>query len=85
MSDDRVEGEVKFFSEKGFGFIKPNDGGDDVFFHARHIKGARELESGQRVSFTRRFDATRGKYQADGVEVIDADDAAAAWWDGRGE
>nr|WP_204694685.1 cold-shock protein [Geodermatophilus bullaregiensis] len=45
-----------FNGEKGFGFITPDDGGEDVFVHFSEIAddgGYRELEEGQRVAFTR--------------------------------
>lgn len=47
-------GTVKWFNEaKGFGFIAPDDGGDDVFVHFSAITGAgfRTLQEGQKVSF----------------------------------
>jgi CspA family cold shock protein len=46
-------GTVKFFnSEKGFGFIKRDDG-DDVFVHFSNIQGSgyKTLEEGQQVEF----------------------------------
>lgn len=48
------QGTVKWFNaDKGYGFIKPDDG-DDVFVHFSAIKGSgfRSLEEGQRVSFS---------------------------------
>lgn len=50
------QGVVKFFnSKKGFGFIKPDAGGRDVFVHHTGIKqaGFRELFDGDKVEFTR--------------------------------
>lgn len=48
------QGTVKWFnSEKGFGFISNDAGGDDVFVHFSAIQagGYRSLEEGQKVSF----------------------------------
>lgn len=47
-------GVVKWFSsEKGYGFITPDDGSDDVFAHFSNIEssGYRTLEEGQKVEF----------------------------------
>ena len=43
----------KFMDNKGFGFIMPDEGDDDVFFHQSEIvmEGFRTLEEGQRVEF----------------------------------
>jgi CspA family cold shock protein len=63
---------VRWFNgEKGFGFIEPDEGGDDVFVHFSAIVddgGYRSLEEGQRVSFT----ASPGQrgMQADSVQPL---------------
>ncbi len=47
-------GTVKWFNEKkGFGFIEPDDGGDDLFVHHSSIdmEGYRTLQEGQKVEF----------------------------------
>ena len=48
------QGTVKFFNfDKGFGFIKPDNGGADVFVHisALQASGIDNLNEGQKVSF----------------------------------
>ncbi|HSJ43947.1 MAG TPA: cold-shock protein [Euzebyales bacterium] len=49
------EGTVKWFNaDKGYGFISPEDGGNDLFVHFSSIVGSgyKSLDDGQRVSFT---------------------------------
>ena len=49
-----AEGTVKWFStEKGYGFITPDDGSKDLFVHFSNIPGDgyRSLDDGARVSY----------------------------------
>ncbi len=68
----RTTGVVKFFNTaKGFGFIKPEDGGNDVFVHATALEraGIRSLNEGDKVTFVLEDDRRgRGK-QAGQVEL----------------
>jgi len=48
-------GTVKWFNaDKGYGFITPDDGGDDLFVHHSEIRteGYATLDEGQKVEFT---------------------------------
>ncbi|MFT4551868.1 MAG: CspA family cold shock protein [Chlamydiales bacterium] len=52
-SDEKLTGTVKFFNtQKGYGFITPDDGSKDLFVHATSIVGGDgNLDEGQKVEY----------------------------------
>ncbi|MBW6530488.1 cold-shock protein [Sphingomonas sp. RRHST34] len=61
-----ITGTVKFFNaDKGYGFIAPEDGGEDAFVHISAVEraGMRTLDREQRVSYELETDG-RGKTSA---------------------
>ena len=66
-----AQGTVKWFNdEKGYGFISPDNGGEDLFVHYSSIEGSgfRSLEEGERVS----YESVQGKkgLQAENVSKV---------------
>jgi CspA family cold shock protein len=67
-----AQGTVKWFNgTKGYGFIAPDDGGNDVFVHISAVEaaGLRSLNEGQKVSFD--VTTSRGKEAAAELKVMD--------------
>ena len=65
-------GTVKWFNAtKGFGFIKPDDGGNDVFVHISAVEraGLSNLAEGQKLSYELKMDPKRGKASAENLRA----------------
>jgi CspA family cold shock protein len=65
-------GTVKWFnSQKGFGFIQPQDGSKDVFVHISAVEraGMNDLKEGQKVSFEVVADRKTGKSSAENLRA----------------
>jgi CspA family cold shock protein len=66
-------GTVKWFNaQKGFGFIQPDDGSQDVFVHISAVEraGMSSLNEGQKVSFDLVVDRRTRKSSADNLRAI---------------
>jgi CspA family cold shock protein len=66
-------GTVKWFnSQKGFGFIQPDNGGSDAFVHISAVEraGLGMLSEGQKVEFDLVADRRSGKMSADNLKKI---------------
>jgi CspA family cold shock protein len=65
-------GTVKFFNvQKGFGFISPEDGSEDIFVHISAVEraGMTTLNEGQRLSFDVVKDLKKGKTNAQNLKA----------------
>jgi len=65
-------GTVKWFnSTKGFGFIEPSNGGQDVFVHISAVEraGRNGLNEGQQITYELQRDAKSGKMSAEQLEA----------------
>ena len=63
-------GRIKMFNEaKGFGFIKPDDGGVDVFFHVSALRDGDEITQGKVVNFEVGVDPKSEKTKAVSVDL----------------
>ena len=66
-------GTVKWFnSEKGYGFVEPDDGGKDVFIHISAVQrsGLDGLNEGQKISYELSTDRRTGKQAADEIQAM---------------
>ena len=75
MRDADFQGEIiDYYEARGFGFIAPDDGGGDLFFHVRDVRDADgvELGAGLRVAFQRGLNPKNGRLRAFEIHLTGA-------------
>eukprot|EP00931_Biecheleriopsis_adriatica_P020031 TRINITY_DN1348_c0_g2_i1.p2 TRINITY_DN1348_c0_g2~~TRINITY_DN1348_c0_g2_i1.p2 ORF type:complete len:126 (-),score=21.55 TRINITY_DN1348_c0_g2_i1:164-541(-) len=61
---------VRWHDDKGFGFIKPHDGSEDLFCHVSSLlDGDGSVRDGDDVTYVKEFDDRKGKWRAIEVAV----------------
>ena len=68
---DKVSGTVKWFNtNKGYGFIEPDDGGKDVFIHLSAVEksGLKTLLENQKITFE--INQDKGRSSAANIKIV---------------
>jgi len=72
--EDQNTGTVKWFNDqKGYGFIQPDNGSEDVFVHISAVEraGMRTLQEGQKIAYDLQEDPKKGKTSAANLKAVD--------------
>jgi cold shock protein len=65
------QGKIKLFNEeKGYGFIRPDDGSNDVFFHVSSLREGDEIVRDSVVTYEMGVDPKSGKSKAVSVDLV---------------
>ena len=68
-----TRGTVKWYnSQKGYGFIQPDDGGKDAFVHVSAVEraGMSDLREGDKIDFELVTDTRSGKMSAEKLQAV---------------
>ena len=60
---------ARFMPDKGYGFITPDDGGEDIFIHIKQCNGAESLSAGDIVTYDNEWNDKKGKAQGNNCTV----------------
>ena len=64
---EKATGVACKWNDKGYGFIKPDDGGEDLFCHFSSIQDGNMLQEGNAVQYIKVYDQQKGKDRAEQV------------------
>ena len=81
----REKGTALRWNDRGFGFIKPSDGGEDLFCHFSAITDGKCLKEGAEVEYVRAYDDRKQGYRASEVTGgAEEEDGGGGDYDGDG-